>query len=334
MPRSENQKRKLLVLLRLLMENTDEKHMLSVQDMIRMLGEEGIRAERKSLYDDLETLRECGYDVENRKSKTTGYYIASRQFELPELKLLADAVASSRFITEKKSDELIRKIEGLASVHEARQLQRQVFVQGRVKAMNEKIYYNVDTLHEAIAQNRQIRFRYFEYTVGKTKQYRHNGATYQASPYALSWDDENYYLIAFYERRGNISHFRVDKMENIEILDLPRRGLPEESGFDLPSYSRRVFNMFGGEQETLRLEFDNALVGVVLDRFGADIPLQACGNGRFQIHVEAYVSPTLLGWLFSFGSRVRVLSPESLIELFRRRLEECGSVYAQRGAAR
>lgn len=332
-PKSENQKLKLLYLMKILIDKTDEEHVLTVPEMISELAQYEISAERKSIYDDLESLRRFGIDIVCRKAKTTGYFVASREFELPELKLLADAVASSKFITEKKSGELIKKIEGLASIHEAKQLQRQVYVMGRVKTMNEQIYYLVDTIHQAIAANKQIAFQYFEYIVepGFTnhwqKQYRRGGEKYTASPYALSWDDENYYMIAFYEKYGSLSHFRVDKMENIEILELPRHELPDNATFNPAEYSKKVFSMFGGKEEKIKLQFDNSLIGVVLDRFGKDVVIRKADENSFIISINALISPTLLGWIFEFGSKVRILGPESLIVMFRQQMEESLAQY-------
>lgn len=327
MSKSENQKLKILYLMKLLLEKTDDEHTLSVPQMIDELARLNIHAERKSIYDDIESLRLFGLDIACLKSKTTGYFIANRTFELPELKLLADAVASSKFITEKKSAQLIKKIESLASEHQAVQLQRQVYVSGRTKTANEKIYYNVDTIHQAIAQNRQITFKYFEYTVDKKKEYRHGGQKYFASPYALSWDNENYYMIAFYEKYGNLSHFRVDKMESIEILKDLRHELPDNKTFNLAEYSKKLFNMFGGEEENIRLQFDNSLIGVVLDRFGNNITIRKADEHSFIVCFSAFVSPTLLGWIFEFGDKVKVLGPKSLIEQFRHKAETCLGQY-------
>jgi len=326
-PKSPNQKLKLLYMMKMLMENTDENHFMTVPQIIEELSRYGIAAERKSVYDDLEALRLFGLDIASIKTKTTGYYVSSRTFELPELKLLADAVASSKFITEKKSAELIKKIESLTSAHEARQLQRQVYVMGRVKTMNEQIYYNVDAIHQAIARDRQIAFRYFEYTVDKTKRYRRDGGKYCASPYALTWDDENYYMIAYYERHGKLSHFRVDKMENIEMLDDRRLAPPDKKDFNPAEYSKKVFNMFGGDEEQIRLQFDNSLIGVVLDRFGKEIPVVKADARSFIVSVDAFLSPTLLGWIFSFGDKVKILSPQSLVDRLRQKAVESLSQY-------
>lgn len=328
MPKSENQKLKLLYLLKLLLEATDDAHSLSVPQMIAELEKFNIHAERKSIYDDLESLRQFGIDIACKKTKTTGYYVASRAFEIPELKLLADSVASSKFITEKKSAQLIKKIESLTSKFQASQLRRQVYVSGRVKTANEKIYYNVDTIHQAITLNRKVAFRYFEYTVDKKKEYRHDGQKYVASPYALSWDNEYYYLIAFYQKYDNLSHFRVDKMESIDILDESRQELPDNRAFNLTEYSQKLFSMFGGEEKTILLQFDNSLIGVVLDRFGLGLTIHKADTNSFIISFDAFVSPTLLGWIFEFGDKVKVLGPHVLIDLLRKKAEECIGQYA------
>ncbi len=324
--KSPNQKLKLLYLSRILQERTDEEHSLTVRQMIEALEEYGISAERKSIYDDLEALRLFGLDIAATQAKSRGYFLANREFELPELKLLADAVASSKFITEKKSNQLIKKIEGLASNYEARQLQRQVFVSNRVKTMNEKVYYNVDAVHQAISAERQVSFCYFDYNTAKEKVYRGGGETRKASPYALVWDDENYYMVAYYEKYETIAQFRIDKMERISVLE--ERCVPRPAGFDAAVYSQRIFSMYGGEEEVVRLRFDDSLIGVVLDRFGKDVPVEKLGGGSFAVRVHVAVSPTFLGWLFQFGGRVSVLSPQSLIDRMREQLETVTKLYS------
>ena len=219
MAKSSNQKLKLLYLLKMLEEKTDEENTMTINDMIVELERYGIKAERKSIYADLEALRHYGLDITSRKSKTTDYFVASRLFELPELKLLVDAVQCSKFVTHKKSNELIKKIESLASNKQAQSLHRQVYVTNRVKTINESIYYNVDRLHAAIAENRQVSFKYFDYDVKKEKVFRKNGDKYTVSPYGLSWDDENYYLITFSTKYNGFTHYRVDRMIDIDLLD-------------------------------------------------------------------------------------------------------------------
>ena len=233
MAKSSNQKLKLLYLLKMLNEKTDENNTMTINDMIAELKLYGITAERKSIYDDLEALRNYGLDIGMRKTKTTDYYVASRVFELPELKLLVDAVQCSKFVTHKKSNDLIKKIESLASRKQAQSLQRQVFVTNRVKTINESIYYNVDSLHLAIAQNKKVTFKYFDYDIRKEKVFRKNGGKYTVSPYGLSWDDENYYLITFSTKYNGFTHYRVDRMSDIDLTEEERDLLPDKEHFDI-----------------------------------------------------------------------------------------------------
>lgn len=316
MAKSSNQKLKMLYLMKILLEKTDDENTITLNEMIAELERHGITAERKSIYDDIEALRQYGIDITTRKTKTTDYFVANRLFELPELKLLVDAVQCSKFITHKKSNELIKKIESFASVHQAILLQRQVYVANRVKTMNEGIYYNVDKLHTAIAENKQVSFKYFEYTVDKEKRFRKNGEKYIVSPYALSWDDENYYLVTFSEKYYDFTHYRVDRMSDIEIINEPRTKLPDEEQFNIAEYSKKVFNMFGGEEEMVKLQFDSSLVNVVIDRFGKDITLEKVDENNFVVRVNIAVSSTFLAWLFQFGDKVKILSPESVVKRY------------------
>ncbi|HKM32215.1 MAG TPA: WYL domain-containing protein [Oscillospiraceae bacterium] len=323
MAKSENQKLKLLYLFKILHGKTDEDHSLTIRELIDELDLYGIKAERKTLYSDLEALESFGVDLVCIKSKQNNYHIGSKSFELPELKLLADAVASSKFITEKKSTELIKKIESLASEFEAKQIQRQVVVTNRVKTINEKIYYNVDTLHKAINSGRQINFKYFDIGVDKKKRYRPGERN--CSPYALSWEDENYYLIAYYEKYDNIAHFRVDRMENIEVLE--ERVIPPSANFNMAAYSRQIFSMFSGEEMLVRLQFDNSLVGAVFDKFGIDLTIIKADESNFIITHKIAVSPSFFGWLFQFGKLVKILSPECVQEKFLTLVQENTAQY-------
>lgn len=309
MAKSPNQKLKLLYLMRILLTKTDENHPMTVAEMIAALAEYDVSAERKSIYDDLEALRLFGLDVVQTKTKTTGYYIGSRDFELPELKLLVDSVQSSKFITAKKTLSLIKKIESLASCYDAQLLQRQVYVRGRVKSMNESVYYNVDELSDAISRDRKIRFRYYEYAVSKERRFRRDGEFYTASPYALMWDDENYYMLAWDETFGQLRHYRVDKMTEIRATEEPRGGRAAFEALDMSAYSRMVFGMFTGEEQTVRLRFSSHLVGAVIDRFGRDVVIVADGEEHFTVALDVIVSPQFYAWLFGFGADVEILSP-------------------------
>ncbi len=322
-----HQKLKMLYLAKILLEQTDEEHTLTVPEMIAQLGQLGISAERKSIYDDLEYLRLFGLDICSNKTRTTNYYVASREFELPELKLLVDSVQASKFITHKKSMELISKIEKLTSRENAKKLQRQVFITNRVKTVNEKIYYNVDRLHEAIAANKQITFKYFDIDVNKKKVYRKDGSVYVESPVALTWDDENYYLITYKEKYDSYTHYRVDKMEDITLTDCDRA--PTAKPFDLSAYSKTMFQMFNGEETEVSIEFENKLVGVVFDRFGADVPIVKSDEAHFICRVKVAVSPHFLAWMMSFGKRARILSPDDVVEEMYQLARDITEVYGK-----
>ena len=328
MARSQKQKLKLLYLMQYLMQNSDEAHPVGIAQMVEMLAAHGILAERKSLYGDLEGLREFGLDVVQARGKTVGYYIGTRDFELPELKLLVDSVQSSKFITQRKTLSLIRKIENLASVHDAVLLQRQVYVRNRVKSMNESVYYNVDEISSAITADKKIRFLYFEYTVKKERRYRHDGAFYEVSPYALMWDDENYYMLAYDAETRTIRHYRVDKMAQISSLESFRDGKEEFKKVDMSAYSKKVFGMFAGEAESVRMRFSNHLAGAVIDRFGRDVMLIREDDGHFSVSVEAVVSPQFYAWVYGFGTEAEILSPskvrEGMAEMARAVLENYG----------
>lgn len=311
-----NQKLKILYLMKILLEETDEKHCLGIQELIAELERYGISSERKSIYTDLETLTYYGLDIQMVKDKHTKYYIASRDFELAELKLLVDAIQSARFLTTKKSQELIEKLKKLASKKEGLALQRQVFVANRPKSINEQIYYNVDTLHEAIAHNRKVRFKYFDYSIEKEKVYRKSSNFYYTSPYSLLWDDENYYVIAYYEKYDNFVHYRVDRMSHVEMVDEPRGELCEGQSFDVAEYAKKTFSMFGGEDERVTLSFDKDLVNQVLDRFGTTITLRNDNDERFSISSQVKVSSTFYSWIAQFGNKVKIESPEAVREQF------------------
>ncbi|MBR6562447.1 MAG: WYL domain-containing protein [Clostridia bacterium] len=318
MPRSFNQKKKLSVLRSLFLERSDETHPLTMKDIIAHLAAHGIPAERKSVYSDLESLRELGMDIRTVRGKTVGYYLASREFELPELKLLVDAVRASKFITEKKSAQLIKKLASLANVHDRSSLNRAVFVSNRVKSGNEDIYRTVDAIHDAMEANVDISFKYFQWTHEKKKELRHNGKTYRVSPWSLVWDDSNYYLVGYDVEANGIRNYRVDKMLSVSVTDNERSGGEEFKKYDISSYSGAVFGMFGGIPERVTLSCSNRVANVMLDRFGSDIPLLKDGEDRFRISATVVPSPVFLGWVLSFGDEVRIVSPESVAQ----RLEE------------
>ena len=320
MARSSNQKTKLLHLSRMLLRQSDEEHPLSVTQIIEGLARYDIRAERKSIYDDLAALRLFGLDVQCRKGKSPGWFIGSREFELPEVKLLMDAVQSSRFITQKKSDALIRKLEGLSSVHEAGQLQRQVYVSGRIKVMNESIYYNVDKLHTAIAGQRAITFKYFDYDIARQKVFRQEGKRYVVSPYGLIWNSENYYLVAFDHSHRELRHYRVDKMAELVVTSLDREGKDQYPDFQLAQYGQKHFGMYSGQEMRVTLRGRRDKAHLVWDRFGQDIIMAPDGEDHFTVTLPVVISPQFFGWLLGLNGSVTLTGPKDAVAAYRRRL--------------
>lgn len=320
MAKSPNQKTKLLHLARILLTQTDEDHPLTVAQLISGLAQADIKAERKSIYDDLESLRLFGLDIQSRKGKNPGWFVGQRDFELPEVKLLMDAVQSSRFITQKKSDILIRKLESLASVHQAGQLQRQVYVSGRIKVMNESIYYNVDKLHAAIAKRRAITFKYFDYNLNRQKVFRRDGRRYVVSPYGLIWNSENYYLVAFDHTNRDMRHYRVDKMTEIVVTCLPQEGKEQYPDFQLAQYGQKHFGMYSGPEVTVTLRGLREKAGLVWDRFGQDVILVPDGEEHFSVTLPVVMSPQFFGWLMGLDGSLTITGPEVAVALYRQKL--------------
>ena len=328
MAKGNNQRLKLLYLTQILMEQTDEDHGISMPDIISRLAALDITADRKTLYSDFEELRKFGVDVIGEKDgKSYLYHIASSDFELPELKLLVDSVQAAKFITEKKSRALIKKLEKLVSVHEAKQLQRQVLISGRVKTMNESIYYNVDKIHTAINTNSQIRFQYYQWNVEKQQELRHDGAWYHVSPWHLIWDDEYYYLVAYDAASGILKHYRVDKMLRITVLDKEREGKELAEATDAASYSKAYFGMYGGEKTLVTLRASNDYAGILIDRFGKDIPLTPEDDDHFRTNIEVVPNDIFLSWIMSFGENIKVIGPDCVLESVRKLLRDMNDTY-------
>lgn len=316
MAKSAGQKLKLLYIIKLLTENTDENHPASTTDIIAYLDANGIHSERKSIYDDIEKLCDFGYDIVQVRSRLGGgYYMASREFELAELKLLVDAVQSSRFITSRKSRSLIKKLELLAGKQDAGKLQRQVYVAGRIKTENESIYYNIDNIHRAIQENRQISFQYLDWNLNKELVPRVGGKR-KVSPWALIWREENYYLAAYDSVDGIMKHYRVDKMGHVDVLKDEREGLEQFEMVDPAVYTNLTFGMFSGDEETVTLQFPNRLIGVVLDRFGREADIRPMTDRVFRIRVRVAVSGQFFGWLAGIGREAVIVSPAAVKEQY------------------
>ena len=311
MPKSDNQKLKLLYIRDYLERNSDERHPIGAQELIEMLARHGISCERKAVYSDIRALQDFGIDILNHRGKNGGYYIGSRNFELPELKLLIDAVQSSRFLTEKKSRELIKKLCQQCNRYDESLMHRDVVIDRRVKSMNETIYYNVDAIQEAISRGVQIAFRYFDWSLDGTRCYRDK--EYQASPYGLCQDNENCYLLAHSPRHG-VTHYRVDRMTDITLTEEKRVPCPELTGARLVEHANQLFQMYSGEATSVKLRFHRSLINVVIDRFGHDLMLIPDGEDHFTFLVDVAVSPMFLSWIIGFGDKARIVYPALVAE--------------------
>ena len=326
--KGDNQKLKLLFLAKIFYEETDDSHSLTVQEIIEKLAAYGANADRKTLYRDIDELRNFGIDIiAEKRERNWFYHVGSREFELPELKLLVDSVQSAKFISERKSGQLISKLESVVSKYEAKQLQRQVIISGRVKTMNESIYYNVDKLHSAIGADRQIRFKYFDWNLEKKMEPRYDGRWYTFSPWALMWDDEKYYLIGYDSRYERILHYRVDKMMEIQVLDDPREGKDAFSKFNIAHYTNTLFGMYAGDETKVTLEAENKLVSVLIDRFGKDIIIAPIDDEYFRTTVTVAVSKQFFGWIMSLDGDIRIIAPAGVVEEMQETLRELSERY-------
>ena len=325
MPKSDNQKLKIFYILDYLKQNSHQDHPVRAAELLSMLERQhNIVCDRKTVYSDIAALQDLGVDIVSIPGKNGGYYIASRNFELPELKLLIDAVQSSRFLTEKKSRELIEKLCRECSIHDAQLMRRDVVVSGRVKSMNETIYYNVDAIQEAIAGNRQITFRYFDWGIDGKRRYREKH--YQVSPYGLCQDNENCYLQALSPRYG-VTSYRVDRMSDITLTEEKRVPCPELTGKNLTRHANQLFQMFAGDTTTVKMRFHRSLTNVVMDRFGRDTMLIPDGEDHFVFTVDVAVSPMFLSWVIGFGAKARILHPQSVIDSCRALCREAMDQY-------
>ena len=319
MPRGTNQKFKFTYLMKIMQEKTDDEHSLTMSQIMDELEKYDVTAERKSIYNDFQDMTDkFGIEIiKEQIGRETYYHVGSRQFELAEVKLLIDAIQSSKLITRAKSRELIAKIKSFVSEHQAKQLQRQVFINDRVKTMNESVYYNVDDIHTAINENRKIKFRYYKWDITGKLVPRHGGDWFVVSPWALTWDDENYYLVAFDDYDHKIKHYRVDKMMKISIVEAKRDGKDAFKDFDMAAYSKSTFGMYQGNKTRVTITFANYMCGVFLDRFGKDITFRKVDDVRSELSVDVNVSPQFFGWIFSLGKDVRVTGPSEVVDQMR-----------------
>ena len=323
MPKSDNQKLKILYILDYLQKNSNEASPVRTNELIAMLEKHNISCDRKTVYSDIAALQDYGVDIISVPGRSGGYYIGSRNFELPELKLLIDAVQSSRYLTEKKSRELIEKLCAQCNEQDAKLMRRTVLVSGRVKSMNETIYYNVDAIQDAITQGKQIAFRYFDWDLGGKRRYREK--EYLASPYGLCQDNENCYLLALSQRHG-ITSYRVDRMSDIRICQEDRLPCPQLTGKALHEHANRMFQMFEGDAMDVKLRFHRSLINVVVDRFGKETMMIPDGDEHFNFTVRVVISPIFLSWVAGFGGKAKILHPQSVKDQF---LAHCREIIGQ-----
>ncbi len=329
MAKGTNQKLKLSYLIKIMLAKTDDEHSLTMPQIMDELERMGVTAERKSIYADFQDMTDkLGIEViKEQVGRETFYHVASREFELAEVKLLIDAIQSSKFITEKKSRVLIEKIKTLVSEYQAKQLQRQVFIADRVKTMNETVYYNVDDIHSAISSNKRICFKYYRWDINKKLVPRHSGEFFEVSPWALTWDDENYYLIAYDNWDHKIKNYRVDKMMHLSVLDTVRDGKEEFKNFDITSFSKSRFGMYNGEVKKVHIELPNDMCGVFIDRFGKNITFHRIDDEHSELFVDVAVSYQFFGWIFALGKDVKVTGPDDVVDQMKQAAKEFAANY-------
>jgi predicted DNA-binding transcriptional regulator YafY len=316
MAKQQNQKLKIPYIAKMLMQETDDEHGLTMAQIIDRLADHGIAAERKSIYGDIALLREFGLDIITRQATTTEYAIGNRLFEFPELLLLVDAVQSSRFLTEKKSAALVAHIKELTSMHQAEQLSKRVHVEGRIKMQNESIYYNVDAIQKAIQMKRRIGFQYFDYGVDKSRILRRDGHVYSETPVCLVYSDEYYYLITYNDTHDDFVRYRVDRMLAIQVLDASAVRNERIATFNVEEFSAQAFGMFDGVENAVQLIVDRAIIGALIDRFGKDVAITRADDEHAYVYVTVLESDVFFGWLAQFGVQARILKPTVMAERY------------------
>ena len=305
-------KRRMVLLWKLLYDQTDENHPVTTYDIVDYMAEHGIKVSRKTIKPDVDLMVECGFDIVTVSGKPNKYFWGSRELQVPELKLLLDAVASSRFITKSKSKELSRKLTSLASVNQRKQLNRHMFTTGRVKPGNENVFYYVDLINNAIELKRKISFQIIEFDRRKKKVLRHDGEVYVVSPYAMYWSDDYYYVVGWSDKREEMAAYRIDRMEEPQILE--EKAVKKPKDFRITDYSHKVFEMFAGEEVRVKLECRNDLMKYVIDRFGMKFDTEPATDDTTYCYVDVCLSPTFYGWVFGFKGGIKILEPSDAID--------------------
>lgn len=315
---TSNQKLKLISMIDLLKKYSDEEHPLSAPELIKLLKARGINCERKYIYSVIESLIDYGFDINRTYKPKQGFYLGQREFELAEIKILIDAVASAPFITLKKSKELVKKLQSQLSIYQSCAVDRGISLGNKTKVANEEIYYTINNINEAICSNRKIKFTYYHTIIKDNRIVSDEGKEFLVSPYALIWSNDRYYLVCNYSKYNNISHYRVDRIKKVVITDEVSRSCSEVSpyksneDFDIADYMKKAFGMFGGEEESVELICDNSLLEVIADRFGSDIKIQKYSSQQFKVCFSIFMNKTLISWLVDNADKVYVKSPAKL----------------------
>lgn len=330
----QKSKLKTLMIYRLLDRYSDEDHPLSTTDLINMLEDYQIKCERKSIYADIESLKEMGCDIMTTNYPKRGFFMASRLFELPEVRLLIDAVTSAGFITPKKTQELVNKLETLVSENQAKNLCSQVYVDAQNKCDNEEIYYTIDALNDAIINKKKVKFEYKRRTIDKKNKKSYTTKIHTVSPYALIWKDDHYYLVCNNERFDNLLNLRLDRIRKINVLEKSVRDFSEvseyQNTFNISDYSSKMFNMFSGESTKVKLLCDLDKREEVMDRFGANVPLNAVDTSHFETTVNATYSDGFVSWVMQYGDKIKVLEPSTLADMVRNKAEQIYRMYQKK----
>lgn len=331
MGRDANQRIKLMRILEILSRYTDDEHALSAEQICEKLSQYGVSAERKSIYGDIEALISLGYDIVNSRSNPRGYFLASREFELPEVYLLCDAVRSADFITPKKTRELVTKLDGLVSVYQRNERDKGIYINGIGKCKNEEIYYSIDLINKAISSGKKISFKYCSHFLEEGKKIVIREKQMKVSPYAMLWQNDHYYLVGNNEKYENLIHLRLDRMKKVEILSEDFRHFSEVSGytdtFDVVDYTAKAFNMYGGVLQRIELKCNKNKLEQIIDRFSDNIMIYGVTDDTFNFSTEALISDGLIGWLLQFGTDVRAIAPESLCAAIKEKVEALSGVY-------
>ena len=306
----KNSKGRIIALYQLLMNETDEDHPMHSNEIMETLQGQGYSISRNTLHDDLKVLKSFDLDIITVISRDNSYFLGERKFEMPELKMLVDAVSSSRIIPAQRSEELIKKIGSMASCYQRKNLAPRIFISDRIKADNKQWNLTLDQLERAINQKKQVSFEYIDYATDKKKILKNNGEAYFCSPYTCLWNNDAYYVIGYSEKHAKVVSFRIDRMIHVKVTDQDAIQMPK--GFDLSAFSKRIIKMYGGEEQEVELICDNELMKNLIDHFGDKFPVEKESDKKFRVRVNVFTSPTFYAWIFQFVGKISIAAPDSV----------------------